>query len=143
VETYAPVPDELLHVAPQSLRRLGTILKVAVLIGAAALLLHLMYPTEPPDFRNFGVVNTSLGTAIVACGGEVASDPGCGGQTALVFDSCPAMERTFPYHWDDPAKTDAAVRALIGKRPPSGSRWTVACGHDGLANRHLADLKPI
>ncbi len=92
-------------------------------------------------FRNFGVIQTQIGPAVVACGGEVTES--CGDTTALVFESCKTVREYFPNANDAPTNTDRKVRRLIEKRPPFGSQWAVYCGHNGLARDHLADLRSI
>jgi hypothetical protein len=140
VEVYAPIPEEVLHRAPAGLRKLGSVVVLALIVVAAALVLRFAFEPTPPMFENYGVLQTSLGPAVVACGGEVTGP--CGETTALVFRSCDAVEANFPGRFTEPERTDRAVRELTGKRPPSGSQWSVACGHDGLRRDTLADLDP-
>ncbi len=60
-----------------------------------------------------------------------------------MFRSCDAVEANFPDHFTEPEVTDRAVRALIGKRPPSGSQWSVACDRGALRRDKFADLDPV
>jgi hypothetical protein len=74
-------------------------------------------------------VYSPIGIADVACGGD-ASDA-CGVGTTIHFASCSAQ---FHDYFDDAAGSDdPLVRTLTGKRPPSGSQWSVGFGGaDGL-----------
>lgn len=105
----------------------GRLALTFVLLVAAAGMLRFMYgPPLQPVFRNFGLVQTSIGVAVVACGGEAA--PGCGIGTALIFASCSPQWRAYFAVTSDPSALDALVRVLIRKPPPSGNRWAVYCG---------------
>jgi hypothetical protein len=105
-------------------RTVGQIAFAAVLLLFAAVALRFTFGGTEPAFRNYGVIDTRLGVAVVACGGEASR--GCGEDTALRFASCSA-----PFHAffdNSPFSDDELVRTLIHKRPPSGERWIVECG---------------
>jgi hypothetical protein len=104
-------------------RAVGRLALLAALVGASAVVLRFIY-VRPPMFHNYGVVHTSIGTAAVACGGEVSR--GCGIETAIIFTACTPRYRS--YFDATTASDDELARALVGKRPPSGNRWVVECG---------------
>jgi hypothetical protein len=96
---------------------------------------------EQPSFRNYGVIHTSLGLAVVTCGGETSE--GCGNETAIGFAACSPEWHGYFAETSSPTTTDRLVRTLIGKRPPSGNRWVVECGAAGpmFQGEPLARLK--
>jgi hypothetical protein len=100
------------------------VLITALLVMVAAVLRFMYGPPLYPRFHNYGVVQTSIGLAVVACGGEGAGQ--CGNTTAMVFASCSPQFHV--YFRESTATDDQLVRALMGKRPPSGNRWVVECG---------------
>jgi hypothetical protein len=109
------------------------------LLAVGTLLFHFMYAPSQPAFRNYGVVQTSIGMAAVACGGETSG--GCGVETALRFVSC--SPRFHDYFDNAPATDDELVRRLVGKAPLSGDRWIVQCGGADamIESRPLAELE--
>jgi len=123
-------------------RRAGqVVLTVALLVMVAAVLRFMYGPPLYPSFRNYGVVHTSVGLAVVACGGKGAGQ--CGSTTAIIFTSCSPQWRDYFAHTSDPTSLDRLVRTLIGKRPPSGNRWVAYCGaaHEMFQGQPLAKLK--
>ena len=115
-----------------------------VLFAAAAVLFRFTFlQSAPVGFRNYGIVNTSIGVADVACGGEASE--GCGVDTAIRFEAC---SREFHAYFNGSTATaDRLVRTLTGKRPPSGNRWIVECGGadamiDGKPLARLASNEP-
>jgi hypothetical protein len=134
-----PLVTEAARQMPRRLRLGGTVVLGAVLLFVLVpVVRYTLQLDKPPMFQNFGVIETSIGSAVVACGGEVTG--ACGETTALVFGSCDTIRANFPESFSDPKKTDQEVRDLIGKRPPSGSQWSVACGFNGLRSNHQANL---
>jgi hypothetical protein len=125
-------------------RRVGGIVATialvpALLVGTAVALRFTFVPAHP-TFYNYGVVHTRIGTAVVACAGEAGT--GCGVDTAIRFTSCSARFRA--YFADSMATQDQLVRALIGKRPPSGEGWDVHCGGAAamIEGQPLTRLRP-
>jgi hypothetical protein len=112
------------------------------IVGAVVLLLAfglaataaLRYSPQP-DRRNFGTVQTRFGTAGVLCGGGA---PGCGQATLLEFPKCTDALR----HYFSGGSVDARARALLGKRPPTGSEWYFVCGSPQLIHGAPALLEP-
>lgn len=103
----------------------GQLVLIAALLVLVAAVLRFMYgPPVFPSFHNYGVVHTSVGVAVAACGGETGE--GCGDVTAIRFASC--SPQFHAYFNESSASDDQLVRKLIGKRPPSGNRWVVECG---------------
>src|SRR5258708_39811410 len=78
---------------------------------------------EQPSFRNYGVIHTSLGLAVVTCGGETSE--GCANETAIRFAACsPEWYGYFP-ETSTPTTTDRLGLALNGHWRPSGQRCFV------------------
>jgi hypothetical protein len=83
----------------------------------------------PASFRYFGTVHTRFGDASMVCGEEAM--PACGAGTHLEFVRCPATLSAYFRGYYYPAfKSDQRIRALIGRRPPSGQLWSWGCGRD-------------
>jgi hypothetical protein len=147
VETYAPIPEETLHRAPHALAVAGRVVRVVVLLVVGALVLRFAFEGPPPDFRDFGVVRTPVGTAEVVCGGDAYF--GCGDATSLVFPSCNLTAAWRVYFGMPDSRQpsagplDAAVRRLIGMRPPLGKTWNVTCFAGYPLGTKAAKLEPI
>jgi hypothetical protein len=108
----------------------AVVLLLAVGIAATAALRY----SPQPDTRNFGTVQTRFGTAGVLCGGGM---PRCGQATLLEFPKCTAALR----HYFSGGSADARARALLGKRPPTGSEWYFVCGSPQLIRGGPAQLE--
>jgi hypothetical protein len=132
VEVYTPIPEEALHRAPRTVRGVGVAVLVAVLVLAVAAALRFTF-AEPSwrisgDWHDFGTIQTRFGTAEVARGGDTALR--CDGDgTALLFAEC--TPELWAYFTRDGNQYDARVRELIGKRPPTGTGWTMSCPSSG------------
>jgi hypothetical protein len=83
-----------------------------------------------PGFHEYGVVETPIGRAAIACGGEASR---CGVETAIRFGACSAAFRT--YFSTAAESDDRMVRSLVGHAPPSGDRWVVECDGAGAMIR--------
>jgi hypothetical protein len=85
-------------------------------------------PATPP--HDYGAIRTRLGEATMRCGSAFGAP--CGKATQLEFHTCTEEINTFlnaVSRAADIAKaSDANVRALIHRDPPSGSQWLAGCG---------------
>ena len=140
VDVFTPIPEEALHRTPKAFRVAGTFVRIVLLLITAALVVRFAFEAPPPDFRDFGVIQTQVGVAEVACGGDLTR---CGDTTALVFPSCSLSAPWNRYFPRGATNTDALVRNLIGKRPPSGPRWDVTCRDGYPLGSKTARLKSL
>jgi hypothetical protein len=59
-----------LHRTPKAFRVAGTFVRLVLLLTTTALVVRFAFEAPPPDFRDFGEIQTQVGVAEVACGGE-------------------------------------------------------------------------
>jgi hypothetical protein len=108
-----PLPYLTISDRAHRFRNAAGLLVVALFL---ALLVHLMYPAVPPDFHDYGVVQTRFGAAQIFCGGE--SDSTCGSSTTVRFREC-SLRALTDYLGPAPSRR---LAALLGPAP-SGKRW--------------------
>lgn len=121
--------------APRPARIVGALLlAIAMALVVVPAVRYTFNIGMPPMFHYYGTVSTRFGTAGVFCGGD--SGVPCGDGTTLELPKCTTeVTGYFEGH------ADAADRELLGKRPPSGDKWSLGCGNPAMIRGAPAHLE--